>query len=74
MRATGRSRFLRREGDPHPVLQQEIICFENEVWENEVLVKADGEYESGWFDVPTFIEVLEYRAGAPKITLIEVKD
>ena len=57
MQPTGLLRFVRREGDPHPVLQQEIRCFENEVWENELLVKADGEYKRRWIDVPTVFEV-----------------
>ena len=56
MQPTGRLRFVLREGDQHPVLQQEILCFENEVWENELLVKADGEYKSRWIDVPEITE------------------
>ena len=46
--------------DGEKVLQQEISCFENEVYENDLLIKADGSYERRWFDVPT---VEDWRGG-----------
>ena len=55
MQPTGLLRCVLRDGVK--VLQQEIRCFENEVWENELLVKADGEYKRRWIDVPTVFEV-----------------
>ena len=51
MRPTGPLRFVRREGYPHPVLQQEMIGFKKEVWENEVLISAEGVLQKYWVDI-----------------------
>ena len=56
MQPTGRLRFVRREGDTHPVLQQEMRGFENEVWEGDYLIRAGENKVREWINVPEITE------------------
>ena len=52
MKPTGKLRFARRDGDPHPVLQQQMLGFLNEVWEKDVLISTgSNEQVLQWVDV-----------------------
>ena len=63
MKPTGMFRWLRRE-DQNRVLQQEMIGFKDEVWENEVLIScSSNELLKAWIDV---IEIHEHNMGESK--------
>ena len=64
MKPTGMIRWLKRDLGPRPVLQQEMIGYKDEIWENEVLIAcSSNELVKEWIDV---IEIHEHNMGESK--------